>query len=455
MDLNHLTRRRLLTGASVTGGLTAMGLGLGQLAMAAGARAAETPGGAITENANETGAWYELGLMEDFILEQVLVYYLGHTWQGLADVSECLDAANRVVPGDKWSWARTWEQTAQRVQGMAESYLAAGHEESAGQAFMRASNYYIASLHRHPDWRHESTKRMTQASIACFRQGVKNLGFPVEEVRIPYEDTYLPGYFYRSPLAGDSAPTMIIFNGRDAWASQDHVLAEAGIRRGYHVLNFDGPGQGPVLRLQRLPFRPDWNRVVTPVVDFTLGIEGVDPKRIGVMGISMGGHLAPQAACFEHRPKVYVANPPSVDWSKVTEITIRQLLGDEGYALADTDPAGFDALIYELGKSSPLLEWGIDDTMWKHGASTPTDMIRELRRFEFSDHAGKIRSKMLFMHGVDDEWAQIDWLQKLLPKPAYLEVFDTESTGQLHCQTGAWAILCERLYNWLDDNLKV
>ena len=76
------------------------------------------------------------------------------------------------------------------------------------------------------------------------------------------------------------------------------------MQRGYHCLQFAGPGQGTAIRLQGLPFRPDWEKVVTPVVDFAVGLPGVDPERIALMGLSMGGALAPRAAAFEKRIKV-------------------------------------------------------------------------------------------------------------------------------------------------------
>jgi hypothetical protein len=38
------------------------------------------------------------------------------------------------------------------------------------------------------------------------------------------------------------------------------------------------------LFLQDLYFRPDWEKVVTPVVDFALGRPKVDPERIAIMG---------------------------------------------------------------------------------------------------------------------------------------------------------------------------
>ena len=82
-------------------------------------------------------------------MEQILVYYLGQTWQQMSDVGECLDTASRIKAGDDWSWPREWESTARRLQKLAESSEARGRLVSAGQAYLRASNYYVASLHRH------------------------------------------------------------------------------------------------------------------------------------------------------------------------------------------------------------------------------------------------------------------------------------------------------------------
>ena len=58
---------------------------------------------------------------------------------------------------------------------------------------------------------------------------------------------------------------------------------------------FAGPGQGSALREQKLLFRPDWDAVVIPAVDWLLKRPDVDPKGIAYMGISLGGFLAPCA----------------------------------------------------------------------------------------------------------------------------------------------------------------
>lgn len=85
-------------------------------------------------------------------------------------------------------------------------------------------------------------------------------------------------------------------------------IAAAALHRGYHVLAFEGPGQGEALREQNLYFRHDWEKVVTPVVDYLVSRVEVDPARIALIGYSFGGYLAPRAAAFEQRLAACVAN---------------------------------------------------------------------------------------------------------------------------------------------------
>jgi hypothetical protein len=43
------------------------------------------------------------------------------------------------------------------------------------------------------------------------------------------------------------------------------MIAGGALERAYNVLIFDGPGQGGALVIQKLPMRPDWEKVVTPI----------------------------------------------------------------------------------------------------------------------------------------------------------------------------------------------
>ena len=59
--------------------------------------------------------------------------------------------------------------------------------------------------------------------------------------------------------------------------------------------------------------RPDWEKVVTPVVDYLLTRRDVDSARIALYGGSFGGYLAPRAAAFEHRLAACIADAALFD----------------------------------------------------------------------------------------------------------------------------------------------
>jgi hypothetical protein len=205
---------------------------------------------------NERRPWYELGMMADPILDNVLLYYLGSVRQGLADVGEVLDTAGRVDPTDEWSWPREWFRTAARLSAQADASEARGHSLSAGSAALRAATYYRAGLHRFPEPTDPTVREMATRTVAEFGRGIRLSCLPAESVLIPYEATTLPGYFFRAPGVKAPAPLLVVQQGRDAWAADCKYLAEAANVRGYHCLAFDGPGQGQTLRLQGCHFGP-------------------------------------------------------------------------------------------------------------------------------------------------------------------------------------------------------
>lgn len=83
----------------------------------------------------------------------------------------------------------------------------------------------------------------------------------------------------------------------------------AASRRGYHVLMFDGPGQGSMLVQQGVPMRPDWEVVIDAVVDVAVALPNVDTDRLVLNGWSLGGYLAPRGASGEPRLAACVADP--------------------------------------------------------------------------------------------------------------------------------------------------
>jgi pimeloyl-ACP methyl ester carboxylesterase len=397
-------------------------------------------------------SWYELGMMSDPILEQSLLFYLAMTWSGQADIGECLETASRINSSNPYSWSEEWTKTADKLLFDAEQAEKQNHKISAGQAFLRASTYYSAALHRQYDPNAPVVRKNTLAASTYFQKAMKLLDMPVERVKIPYGNTTLPGYFFRSPLAKGPAPVLIVHQGRDGWAIHCKYLADAAIRRGYHCLLIDGPGQGEALRLQGLVFRPDWEKVITPVVDYLLTQKDVDPERIGLMGLSMGGSLAPRAVAFEKRIKACIADPGVLSWPDVVYGFLGQI-DPRLSSLWKTDPDGFNNLIVSLSAKIPLVDWGIRDLIWKHGSDSPAGLMVQMQDYSIKSVVSGISCRMLVIDGAVDEFSQGKELFEAISNPKEYMLFDEKDPGLQHCQVGAQASSSARIFDWLDVNL--
>jgi hypothetical protein len=206
----------------------------------------------------------------------------GSSSYGAADFGEILATVRRIPSGDDETWYTEWNATGERVFAEAQAQLAAGHRVSARDGFLRASNYFRTSeFFMHGN--HEDPRIQTayKKSITAYKLGCPLYDTPILPVEIPYENTTLPGYFHRADASGAKRPLLILHTGFDGSAEEMHgENARAGVERGWNVLVFDGPGQyGPIHR-EGLPFRPDWEKVITPVVDFALALPETDPETL-------------------------------------------------------------------------------------------------------------------------------------------------------------------------------
>jgi alpha-beta hydrolase superfamily lysophospholipase len=249
---------------------------------------------------------------------------------------------------------------------------------------------------------------------------------------------------------------VIIHTGYDGTAEEMHFQgAAAGAERGYDVLAFDGPGQGSLIRHQGMLFRPDWENVVGPVIDFALTLPAIDEERIVLWGVSMGGVLAPRAAAFEHRLAALVA----VDGVYDMGLTIRRYAGDvpdlDRRLRADDDPE-LDAEFAKASAASPPMRWATRQGQWVFGAPTPMKASAIQLDYNLRDGiAEKIACPALICDAANDLYfdGQAKLLFDHLTCPKTFPEFTAEEGADAHCQVGAARLAMARIYNWLDDTL--
>ncbi|MFJ3231526.1 alpha/beta fold hydrolase [Streptomyces sp. NPDC086787] len=386
---------------------------------------------------------------------------MSHIAYGGADFGEVVSTAERITEGDYDSWYTEWVATADRVAAEAEKALAAGHKVSARDGFLRASNYYRSAeffLHgKECDPRHDHTY---DRSVECFKAAAALYTTPrIEPVEIPYENTTLPGYLYRVDDSGTPRPTLIMHNGFDGTAEEMHFFgAVAAVERGYNVLLFDGPGMPGPRHHQGLVFRPDWENVITPVIDFAETFPEIDNDRIALAGLSMGGILAPRAAAFEHRIAAVIAIDGLYD---LGQVSVRHLPGTrqeaEQLLRAESAPE-LDAALEQLMAKDPISRWAFNHGMYVMGVDSPRAFNASYLDYTLADGiAEKIQCPTLVCDAVEDMFfkGQPEQLYDHLTCPKTLMVFTTEEGAGAHCHPGAIRLATARIYDWLDDTLNV
>lgn len=398
--------------------------------------------------ADDTSFWFET------------LRVLGATAYGGADIGEVLTTAQAITAGDYDSWYDQWLATADWVAAEAEKASAAGHFVSARDGLMRASNYYRSAdfyLHGNP-----GDPRIAHAYVRAretFIAAAALLDPPVEPIEIPYENTVLHGYFYPAVGRTDSGPipTIIMHSGFDGTCEEMHWMgAAAAQERGYNVVTFDGPGQPAALHFDGLVFRPDWDHVVTPVLDWVLDRPDVDPDRVALFGASMGGVLAPRAAAYEHRlaaciafDGVYDMGLTALGWIPGDRTEIEAILRAESAPEAD-------AAIEQLMAANPNIRWAATHGQYALGVDSPRALFAAFLDYTLAGGiAEQITCPTLVCEAASDIFfeGQPQLLFDHLTCPKALVRFtDAEGAGA-HCQVGAARLANARIFDWLDETL--
>jgi alpha-beta hydrolase superfamily lysophospholipase len=376
---------------------------------------------------------------------------LGYAVSGGADVGEVLKTAYSIKEGDDESWYREWMKTAEQREKAGDDFLARGRKISARQEFFKASNYYrTAEFFLHTNPKDPRIVSVWKKSRDNFLKAARLADHPIIPVKIPFEETTLPGYLCLVDRSGTKRPLLIVHSGFDGTAEEIYFeVGSFAIKRGYNVLLFDGPGQGGVIRVQELPFRPNWETVVTPVVDYAITRKEVDAKRIALMGISFGGYLAPRAAAFEKRIKACIANGGVYDFHMAASLTPEE----EKYLDTQKGAEEIDKAIYLRMKSDPSFRWSIANGIFTFHAKSPSDWLKMTRLYTMKDVAAKITCPMLIVdsEGDKDMPGQAKKLFEVLKCPKDFMLFTKEEGAEEHCQMGAILISNARILDWLDD----
>ena len=366
---------------------------------------------------------------------------------GGGDTGEILQAIRSVRSGDAQSWYAGWEAAGRRALA-----LAAGAQDalSRGGALLRAHSYLRTAqflLPPHDPKRPDAFAR----DNAAFYEGLRTLDVRHEIFRAPYSGTDLKALYYPGPEGAEAKPLIVFCGGYDSTLEELYFfLTAAALQRGYSVLTFEGPGQGSALREQGMIFTHEWEKPTGAVLDEFLA-HHARPTKMVLVGMSMGGYLAPRAAAFDARFDGVVAFDVLFDMGEAA----RRYAPSAAFWLSNH---GLSALVSLLVKAkaalSPDFAWAIDNGKWVMGTNDAIETLRAFDPYTLKDVAPRIRGDVLILAGADDHFvpfSQIQAFERSLTnaRSVTTHVYDEASGGAEHCQLGAVTLWHQHFFDWL------
>jgi hypothetical protein len=293
-----------------------------------------------------------------------------------------LGAAKNIKAGDMASYSEVFYNLANYTKAEAESPDYAYDAVNVRDTWFSASQYFRrADFYLHGNWSNPLINSLWAEQTEAFNKALAALPIPGRRVRIPAigANFTIEGIWYAaSESKHKKLPTLIIGNGYDA-AQEDsyHYFVAAALARGWNCITYEGPGQPTVRRDQNIDFIPEWEQVVTPVVDYFLSRKSdvVDKDRLAIIGNSFGGYLAARAAAFE--PRLSAAVLIDGVWDNYAAYSA-QLSTD---ILAIYEAGNFTQFdqevlsLREAGKLSTNAAWGLDQGLWAFHTHSPSDFF--------------------------------------------------------------------------------
>jgi len=394
-------------------------------------------------------------LFEDVQFNYVFALLLGSSYYKAADTGACLAIADQIIDGDRASAFRALAVAADRLSRIAADAEAAGNQTTARESYMHAASYifsatYFINLVNAPDafklhWlRHQE---LWDKAAALFDPRAELLPFP-------YEKTTLPGYFFSVDGSGKRRPLIIVTNWSDGGMPTAWTFGIApALERGYNVYAFYGPGQGTARLQQDLYARPDWENVVSPLINYLLIRRDVDPDRIALVGIGQGGYWAARAAAFESRVAACVTDPGVWDVSKAwTQSVPKPLLAVLDAGRQDR----FDASLRLGLRYNPTAAEALALRMFPFGTTSPYEAFKAVQGYKLSEVAGQIRCPTLVTEAEGELFwvGQSKQLYDALKCQKALIKFAASDGADLLCEPKAPGLRSQRIFDWLNQVMK-
>jgi pimeloyl-ACP methyl ester carboxylesterase len=350
------------------------------------------------------------------------------TWIGEKNLNDLQDAGKNIHDFNDWK---------RELLNLAESAEKANRINEAAYYF-RAAEFFMT-----PDDqdKKKAYDKFIELITSLYPEKIQG------RVLVPYKTGFLPVLRLSIP---NSKGTILFHGGFDSFIEELFPVLDELNNAGYELIVFEGPGQGAAIRKYDLPMTPEWEKPVKAILDY------FHLDSVTILGMSLGGVLAMQAAAYEPRIKNVIAFDVMYDFFEcitsrrgpVVSAMMRSILN------LHFDPL-LNVLCHRLMQKDLLSNWGIHHGMYVTGKDTPAEFLRELQKYTTREFSDKVTQNVLLMAGEHDHFLNI---RQYYQQSASLinarsitgRIFTNAEQAQNHCQIGNIELALEEMINWLN-----
>ena len=271
----------------------------------------------------------------------------------------------------------------------------------------------------------------------------------VRRYEVPYRNVKLP-VMHVVP-EGKSKGTILIHGGNDSYFEEFLFTVLYMQEKGYEVYMFEGPGQGGVMRVQGMHFTHEWEKPVKAVLDY------FHLDDVTIIGISLGGYLAPRATAFDKRIHRVVAWSVFPCFQDVIVGMQKPAIQKLFYLLMGLHARPLINYVFgKKAKKEPVIDWGIKHGCYAYEAKDAYGYARKLKLYDLEPVADRITQDMLIVGANQDHFIdyrmvgrEINMLKNV--KSLTFRLFTDKEDAQNHCNVGNGKLVIDTICNWIEQ----
>jgi hypothetical protein len=204
---------------------------------------------------------------------------------------------------------------------------------------------------------------------------------------------------------------------------------------------------------RRLVFRPDWEAVITPVIDYALTHREIAADRIALFGYCLGGYVVARAGAFDDRVAALILDDGVYALYSAFAHALPPFLTSW---VADGRDDVAVPILSLLTTVSTNLRWALNNGVWAFGADSYADLIRKTTDYTLAGCAERITASTLIMDAENDQFlkGEPQEVEKALTnaEATLVTLTNAEGAGE-HTHVGAVARAHQIMFDWLDTTL--